>query len=73
MSVTHLVRRTTSHSKAAFLMVLPHGGQELARRNAWASMAADVARARARREADVAMDRAIDSAVAAAHPVAAHA
>ena len=39
-----------------FLLALaPHGGQRVARRNAWASMSTDSARARARREADAAM------------------
>lgn len=37
------------------LAVLPHGGQHTARCNAWAGMASDAARARARREADAAL------------------
>ncbi|MCU1591753.1 MAG: hypothetical protein JWP11_3009 [Frankiales bacterium] len=66
MSVTRLVHRTASTSQSALLLLLPHGGQNLARRNAWASMSADAGRARARREADAAMSRA-----AASYPVAA--
>ena len=34
---------------------LPAGGQRTARRNAWAGMSADAARARARREAEAAV------------------
>jgi hypothetical protein len=37
------------------LAVAPQGGQQLARRNAWAAMATDAGRARARREASLAM------------------
>jgi hypothetical protein len=59
MSVTTAVRRTASTAQSLLLLTLPHGGQEAARRNAWASMSADVARARARVEADAAMDRAV--------------
>jgi hypothetical protein len=40
------------------LTTLPHGGQRVARRNAWASMSADAAMARARREAEAALARA---------------
>ncbi|MCW2778730.1 MAG: hypothetical protein JWN17_2455 [Frankiales bacterium] len=36
-------------------LVLPAGGQQRARQNAWASMSEGAARARARREADAAM------------------
>lgn len=39
----------------AVLTALPHGGQRVARRNAWASMSADAAMARARREAEAAL------------------
>jgi hypothetical protein len=55
MSLTRLAHRSTSTGQAALLLLLPHGGQQLARRNAWASMAADVARAKARSDAAVAM------------------
>src|SRR4051812_22454398 len=58
MSVTQLLHRTTSSSQAALLLVLPHGGQNLARRNAWASMSVDADRARARTEAADALSRA---------------
>ena len=40
------------------LLLLPHGGQRAARRNAWAGMVSDSARSRAGREAQAAMDRA---------------
>ena len=44
-----------SFTQGLLLTVLPHGGQHVARRNAWAGMAADASRARARREAEVAL------------------
>jgi hypothetical protein len=59
MSLHSAVRRTSRTVQQLTLLALPHGGQQAARRNAWASMAADSARARARREADAAMDRAV--------------
>jgi len=59
MSVTHLARRTASTGRSAFLLLLPHGGQEGARRNAWAAMSADAALARARRDAAAAMADAV--------------
>ncbi len=37
------------------LAVVPHGGQKVARRNAWAGMSADAAMARARRDAEAAL------------------
>ncbi len=49
------------------LTMLPHGGQRSARKNAWASMSECSARARSRREADAAMDRAV---AIARHPAA---
>jgi hypothetical protein len=69
MSVTRFARRTASTSQAAFLLVLPNGGQNLARRNAWGSMSVDATRARARREAALAFAEA--ARTAAHHPVAA--
>ena len=36
-------------------VLAPHGGQRVARRNAWAAMSQDAVRARARREADAAL------------------
>jgi hypothetical protein len=42
--------------KSLLLLALPAGGQQTARRNAWAGMSADSARARARREADAALE-----------------
>ena len=65
MSVTRLVRRTTSTGQAALLFLLPHGGQNLARRNAWTSMSVDAARARARREAAAAFGSAAAQVAAA--------
>jgi hypothetical protein len=59
MSLHSTLRRTSRTVEGLVLLALPHGGQQAARRNAWASMAADSARARARREADAAMDRAV--------------
>jgi len=40
------------------LVLLPHGGQSRARRNAWQSLSEDVARARLRRETRDALQRA---------------
>ena len=68
--IPHLTR-TLTNLESVVLTVLPHGGQRSARRNAWASMSADNARAKARREADSAMDRAVVRAAGmAAHPSA---
>jgi hypothetical protein len=41
--------------QALLLVVVPHGGQLVARRNAWAGMACDAARSRASREAAAAL------------------
>ena len=58
-----------SLARRALLVALPAGGQQAARRNAWASMSADAARARARRDAAAAMDAAVQAALQAdAHP-----
>jgi hypothetical protein len=70
MSVFRLVHRTTSTSRSALLFLLPHGGQNLARRNAWASMAVDAGRARARNEAAAALTRATASYAVAEQPIA---
>lgn len=55
--------RTADAARAATasmaLTMLPHGGQRSARQNAWASMSECSARARGRREADIAMDQAV--------------
>lgn len=56
--IPHLARTATTLQSLA-VAVLPHGGQRSARRNAWAAMSSDAVRARARREADLAMSRAI--------------
>jgi hypothetical protein len=55
MSVTRLVRRTASTAESAVLLLLPHGGQRLARGNAWEAMALDADRARSRSEAMAAL------------------
>ena len=52
------LKRNLTTLESLFLTVLPHGGQRSARRNAWASMSADAAWARNRREADSALERA---------------
>jgi len=55
MTLPGTVRRMSRTIEGLALLAVPHGGQQVARRNAWASMAADSARARARREADAAL------------------
>jgi hypothetical protein len=66
-----VIRRAARSVETAMMAVLPHGGQGAARRNAWSAMAADAIQSRARREADLAMDRAVSrSAARAAHPSA---
>ena len=49
------IARAASLTTTVLLTALPHGGQRTARRNAWASMSTDAARARGRRDADAAM------------------
>lgn len=56
------LKRNLATLESLALAVLPHGGQRSARRNAWASMSADVAWARHRREAEAAMGAAVDRA-----------
>jgi hypothetical protein len=56
--IPHLARTATT-VQSIVVAVLPHGGQRSARRNAWASMSEDNLRARARRDADSAMSRAV--------------
>ncbi|MDT7539798.1 MAG: hypothetical protein QOI82_3383 [Actinomycetota bacterium] len=53
------VRPVTRTVQSLALFALPHGGQRVARRNAWASMSAEAAWARSRREAELAMQRAL--------------
>ena len=61
--------RTALNVQSLVMAVVPHGGQRSARRNAWASMSSDAVRARARREADLALSRAQARAASlAAHP-----
>ncbi|MDT7573471.1 MAG: hypothetical protein QOE05_3645 [Actinomycetota bacterium] len=66
MSVPRFIHRATSTTQSTLLFVLPHGGQNLARRNAWASMSVDATRARARREAAAALTVAAASHAASA-------
>jgi hypothetical protein len=66
MSLTRVTHRATAVSQSALLLLLPHGGQNLARRNAWASMSVDATRARARREAAAALTVAAASHAASA-------
>jgi hypothetical protein len=54
-------------AQSLLLVVLPQGGQQAARRNAWSGMARDARLARAHRDAGRAMDRAV---AAAAQPAA---
>jgi hypothetical protein len=54
VSVPFLARTATQVQTLAMTLV-PHGGQGVARRNAWAAMSADAGVARSRREADLAM------------------
>lgn len=44
--------------KATLIVLLPGGGQRMARRNAWSGMSADAARRRMQREAEIAIDAA---------------
>lgn len=53
------VRPVTRTVQSLALLAVPHGGQRMARRNAWASMSAEAAWARSRREAELAMQRAL--------------
>lgn len=58
---------TAAHLQSLVLAAVPHGGQRLARRNAWSSMSEDAVQATARRDAEQAMIRA---ATMASHPAA---
>ena len=60
------VRPVTRTVQSLALFALPHGGQRAARRNAWASMSAESAWARSRREADLALQRAISASARSA-------
>ena len=55
-------------AQSLLLTVAPHGGQHVARRNAWAAMVADAQRGRGRREAAEALDAASRRALAQALP-----
>ena len=56
LPMSHLLLRARTISGAALLLAVPHGGQRVARRNAWAGVAEGLDRARAHREAQVAVD-----------------
>ena len=64
MTLPGTVRRIPRTLEGLALFALPHGGQQAARRNAWASMAEDATRARARREADAALTAAVTASTA---------
>jgi len=49
------LRRSSSRAQSLVLLLVPHGGQAHARRNAWAGMSADAAVGRDRREAEAAL------------------
>ncbi|HVM26313.1 MAG TPA: hypothetical protein VM433_01400 [Mycobacteriales bacterium] len=70
LSLTGRAGRSTASQilRGVVLVVAPHGGQRTSRRNAWASMSSDAARARSRREAAVALALAVD--LARGHEVA---
>lgn len=53
------LRRSVDTARDLLLLAAPGAGQLTARRNAWAGMSENATRARARREADTAMDRAV--------------
>ncbi|MDT7573469.1 MAG: hypothetical protein QOE05_3643 [Actinomycetota bacterium] len=54
-----IVRPMARTVQSLALFALPHGGQRVARRNAWASMSAEATWARSRREAELALQRAL--------------
>ncbi|MBK5305332.1 MAG: hypothetical protein JJD92_01445 [Frankiaceae bacterium] len=56
MRAVHPVTRAV---QSAALLALPHGGQRIARRNAWVATSAEAAWARNRREAELALQRAL--------------
>jgi len=56
-----LVRPVTRTVQSLALLALPHGGQRVARSNAWAATSAETAWARSRREAELAMHRALSA------------
>ena len=58
MNLLATTRQTLGLAVALSLVVLPHGGQRGARRNAWTAMVAGTAQARIRGEAQFAVDRA---------------
>lgn len=65
MTILSPLNRTATTMQSFVLAAFPHGGQGAARRNAWGSMSEDATRARARREAEEAVTRAV---AMSAHP-----
>ena len=55
----HAVRPVARTVQSLALLALPHGGQRVARQNAWAATSAEAAWARSRREAELALQRAV--------------
>lgn len=48
-------RRAITLAQTVAALLVPHGGQAVARRNAWAGMVGDAQRSRDRREAEAAL------------------
>ncbi len=67
------IARAASLTTTILLTALPHGGQRTARRNAWASMSTDAARAPRRREAGAALAKSAFQAQVPGGQQAAHA
>ena len=61
--------RTVTLAQSLLLLLVPHGGQHGARRNAWAGMSADAIRARDRRAALAAVELATLEHATASHRV----
>ena len=62
LPMTHLLVRARTVSGAALLLAVPHGGQRVARRNAWDGLTEGAGRSRARQEAQAAVALAARSA-----------
>ncbi len=57
--LTRTPRFVRSVARDLLLLAVPHGGQQHARRNAWAGMSRDAGLARDRRAAEAAVDAAL--------------
>ena len=55
MRLTTPLPRTASRVQSLLMLAVPHGGQAVARRNAWAGMSAAAARSRERSQAESAL------------------